>query len=259
MVGRYLIHGIDYVGGNFQEVVDFIEDAHNDKAACLIGFAPMTSAAEAIRNKKFRDTLNGFDIVCMDGASIVKRAKGAHYCVPERCSGPDVMTEIIRRAAYMGTTHYLYGTNKETLQKLKKYLESEGAYVAGAMAPPFLTEKQWEACEWKDPFFYTAIKQCNPDYVWISLGAPKQEYFCMAAKNELPGTKLVAVGAAFNFLAGTVKRAPVSWQDAGLEWAWRMLHEPKQIWRYIKSAAICTGASIRQFENTKTGFGKRRA
>ncbi len=137
MVGRYLIHGIDYVGGNFQEVVDFIEDAHNDKAACLIGFAPMTSAAEAIRNKKFRDTLNGFDIVCMDGASIVKRAKGAHYCVPERCSGPDVMTEIIRRAAYMGTTHYLYGTNKETLQKLKKYLESEGAYVAGAMAPPF--------------------------------------------------------------------------------------------------------------------------
>ena len=56
---------------------------------------------------------------------------------------------------------------------------------------------------------------------------------------KLPGVKLMAVGAAFNFLSGTVKRAPVSWQKAGFEWLWRILHEPKQFFRYVKSAIVC--------------------
>lgn len=62
---------------------------------------------------------------------------------------------------------------------------------------------------------------------------------CAASKMELPGVKLMAVGAAFNFLSGTVKRAPVSWQKAGFEWLWRILHEPKQFFRYVKSAIVC--------------------
>lgn len=75
MIGRHYIYGIDYVSGPFSEVVDFIEEAHNDKSAVLIGFAPMTSAANAVRNKEYRNILNSFDIVCMDGASIVRKSK----------------------------------------------------------------------------------------------------------------------------------------------------------------------------------------
>ena len=63
MIGRHYIYGIDYVSGPFSEVVDFIEEAHNDKSAVLIGFAPMTSAANAVRNKEYRNILNSFDIV----------------------------------------------------------------------------------------------------------------------------------------------------------------------------------------------------
>ena len=76
-----MIYGIDYVGGPFSNVVDFIEAAHNDKAACLIGFAPMSSAMEAARDSHFRDTLNNFDIVAMDGACIVKKIVYKHNCL----------------------------------------------------------------------------------------------------------------------------------------------------------------------------------
>lgn len=239
MLGRYEICGIDYLGGCFKDVVDFIEDAHNDTAACMIGFAPVSSIAHALKDTSYRDVLNQFDVICMDGAAVVKMVKGAHYWIPERCSGPDVMAEIINRTAYSKTSHFLYGTNPETLEKLKNHLESEGAKIVGTMAPPFLSCDEWEKRAWKDMAFYRAVKESQADYVWVALGAPKQERFCAAAKYELPGVKLMAVGAAFNFLAGTIKRAPVSWQKAGLEWLWRMLHEPKQIPRYLSSAVVC--------------------
>lgn len=239
VLGRYEIHGIDFLGGQFQNVVDFIEEAHNDRAACLIGFAPMTSIADAIIDTTYKDILNQFDVICMDGASVVKMVKGNHYWTPERCSGPDVMAEIIRRTAYSKTRHFLYGTSKETLAKLKENLESEGALIVGTMAPPFLPASEWERREWKDPDMCRAVQETKADYVWVALGAPKQERLCAASKTELPGVKLMAVGAAFNFLSGTVKRAPVSWQKAGFEWLWRILHEPKQFFRYVKSAIVC--------------------
>lgn len=244
MIGRHYIYGIDYVSGPFSEVVDFIEDAHNDKSAVLIGFAPMTSAANAVRNKEYRNILNSFDIVCMDGASIVRKVKDAHFWRVERCSGPDVMQEIMRRTAYSNTRHFLYGTNQLVLEKLRNKLTSNGANIVGTMAPPYLSLNAWSDRNWRDEEFYKAVQGCKADYVWVSLGAPKQEYFCMAAKNELPGVKLCAVGAAFNFLAGEVARAPDYWQKAGLEWLWRIIHEPKQIGRYVSSGLICFAEPI---------------
>lgn len=244
MIGRHYIYGIDYVSGPFSEVVDFIEEAHNDKSAVLIGFAPMTSAANAVRNKEYRNILNSFDIVCMDGASIVRKVKDARFWRAERCSGPDVMQEIMRRTAYSNTRHFLYGTNQLVLEKLRNKLTSNGANIVGTMAPPYLSLKEWYDRNWRDEEFYKAVRECKADYVWVALGAPKQEYFCMAAKNELPGVKLCAVGAAFNFLSGEVARAPDSWQKAGLEWLWRIIHEPKQIGRYVSSGLICFAEPI---------------
>ena len=244
MIGRHYIYGIDYVSGPFSEVVDFIEEAHNDKSAVLIGFAPMTSAANAVRNKEYRNILNSFDIVCMDGASIVRKVKDACFWRAERCSGPDVMQEIMQRTAYSNTRHFLYGTNKLVLEKLRNKLTSNGANIVGTMAPPYLSLKEWYDRNWRDEEFYKAVRECKADYVWVALGAPKQEYFCMAAKNELPGVKLCAVGAAFNFLSGEVARAPDSWQKAGLEWLWRIIHEPKQIGRYVSSGLICFAEPI---------------
>lgn len=236
MIGRYMIYGIDFVGGTFSNVVDFIEAAHNDKAACLIGFVPLSSAMEASRNKEYKDILNQFDIVTMDGASIVKKVKGGKHWSLERCSGPDAMKEIIRRTAYSKTTHFLYGTNESTLTHLKKFLEDEGATVSGYMAPPYRTIEEWEQIGWKDSAFYDAVKKSGAQYVWVSLGAPKQERFCYAAKNELPGAKMMAVGAAFDYLADVKKRAPSSWQNIGFEWLWRVIHEPYQFRRYCKTA-----------------------
>lgn len=238
MVGRYMIYGIDYVGGTFANVVNFIEAAHNDTAACLIGFAPMSSAMEAAQDDGFREVLNGFDIVAMDGAGIVKKVKDGKFWSLDRCSGPDVMAEIMKRTAYSRTSHFLYGTDPETLAVLKGKLEEEGATIAGCLAPPYRSMEQWRQLSWKDPQLYQAVRESHANYVWVALGAPKQEYLCYAAKEELPGVKIMAVGAAFNFLAGKVPRAPESWQKFGMEWLWRVIHEPKQITRYIRSAAF---------------------
>lgn len=239
MIGRHCIYGIDYISGRFDNVVDFIEEAHNDKAAVLVGFAPLTSAADAILCPQYKDVLNGFDIVCMDGASIVRKVENAKYWQAERCSGPDVMQEIMRRTAYSKTRHFLYGTNDKILTKLRENLEKNGANIVGILAPPYLSCSEWESREWRDEQLYKAVKETKADYVWVSLGAPKQDFFCMAAKQKLPGVKLMAVGAAFNYLSGEIVRAPEKWQKSGFEWLWRVTHEPDQILRYVRSAVVC--------------------
>ena len=90
------------------------------------------------------------------------------------------------------------------------------------------------------------IREAKPDYLWVALGAPRQDYWVARHAARLDGMRVLAVGAALNFLTGQVRRAPEWMRKAGLEWAYRIWREPKQFWRYAKNGAYFLYRSARE-------------
>ena len=140
------------------------------------------------------------------------------------------MPEIFKLSEKAGYRHFFYGSTEKTLNLLKHNLMKEypNLEIAGVYAPPFrqLTKEE-------DKEIIQKINEAAPDFLWVGLGAPKQEIWMASHKNKVSAV-MIGVGAGFDFYAGTVRRAPVWMQRCGLEWFYRLLQDPKRLWkRYV--------------------------
>jgi exopolysaccharide biosynthesis WecB/TagA/CpsF family protein len=135
------------------------------------------------------------------------------------------MAELFRRSEGTGLKHYFYGSTEETLDSLKKNLKENYPYmdIAGMYSPPFR-----ELTPEEDENMVKLINASGADFVWIGLGAPKQEKWMAEHKDRIKGVML-GVGAGFDFHAGIVKRAPRVLQRLGLEWLYRLCQNPKRL------------------------------
>ena len=146
-----------------------------------------------------------------------------------RVYGPELMARACARAARSGERFYLYGgRNQGALVQLALNLRQRypGIKIVGGYSPPHrpLTDEERSS----------AIKEINaarPDVVWVGIGVPKQEKWMLDVRPELEAPVLIGVGAAFDFHAGLVPQAPPFLQESGLEWAYRLAHEPRRLWR----------------------------
>lgn len=188
----------------------------------------------AYQDKEYQKVQNMAAMALPDGKplSIVSRRRG--FADAKRVPGPDLMPRIFELSKEKGYRHFFYGSKEETLEKLKLNLLKQYPYlqIAGMYAPPFrdLTEQE-------DEEIIKQINSARPDFVWVALGAPKQEKWMNAHMDKISGVML-GVGAAFDFSAGTVKRAPKWMQELCLEWFYRLLQDPKRlISRYISTNA----------------------
>ena len=148
----------------------------------------------------------------------------------DRVTGPSLMEEIFRISVEKELRHYFYGSKPETLEKLKARLSQRypGIQIAGMYSPPFrpLTAQE-------DEEITREINNTNPDIVWVGLGAPKQENWMAAHKGKIGGL-MIGVGAGFDYHAGNIKRAPLWMQKTGLEWLYRLIQDPKRLFkRYL--------------------------
>lgn len=178
----------------------------------------------------YRTIQNSAAMALPDGKplSIVSVMRG--YKQAEQVAGPNLMPEVFRISNEYGYKHYFYGSTEETLQKLKGELLEKYPYlqISGMHAPPFR-----ELTKEEDKRIIHEINEANPDFIWVGLGAPKQEIWMHAHKGLVNGVML-GVGAAFDFHAKTVKRAPVWMQKCCLEWLYRLSQDPKRLWkRYV--------------------------
>ncbi len=140
------------------------------------------------------------------------------------------MTELFKISVSNGYRHYFYGSTAETLASLQTNLHKNypGIQIAGLYSPPFrpTTEKE-------DAAIVRAINEADPDFVWIGLGAPKQEQW-MASHQGLVKGLMIGVGAGFDYHAGNIKRAPAWMQRANLEWLYRLIQNPRKLFkRYL--------------------------
>lgn len=184
----------------------------------------------AYRDPEYRRIQNGAARNLPDGKplSIVQRWGGHRDA--GRVPGPDLMPEIFRISEKEGYRHYFYGSRPETLEALRKNLTKRypRLQIVGMYSPPFRTLTPEE-----DREDVRRINEAGPDFIWVGLGAPKQERWMAAHDGKVCGV-MAGVGAGFDFHAGTVKRAPVWMQESCMEWLFRIGQDPKRLFpRYL--------------------------
>lgn len=162
--------------------------------------------------------------------STVGRKKG--YSQMYRVTGPDLMEEIFKVSEDNQYKHYFYGSSEKTLEMLKKKLKVSfpNLEIVGMYSPPFR-----ELTTMENELIIKDINSSNPDFIWIGLGAPKQEKWMASQKGKLNGL-MIGVGAGFDYHAGNIRRAPKWIQHINMEWLYRLIQDPKRLFsRYLKT------------------------
>lgn len=196
--------------------------------AIVINCCNVHSVISARRDPTLSAALQAGDINTPDGMPLVWILRSGGHRQQRRITGMDVAQQAFTRGLEHGWRHYFYGSTPETLAALQRNLRARypRIEIAGAYSPPF---RDLSADERRDVI--AKIRAAKPDILWVGLGMPKQEKWMHAMRDSLPGMVLVGIGAAFDFLAGTQKHAPVWMQDVGLEWVYRLAREPRRLWR----------------------------
>ena len=198
----------------------------------LVGVPAIVMAKE---DAEIRKMYNEATIAAIDGMPIVKLARKKGLAC-ERCSGEDIFGPIIEKSIAHNKTHYFYGgKNENILKMLRDNLEKlyPGIKIVGMYSPPFrpLTDEE-------DKYVCDEINRLHPDFIWVGIGAPKQEIWIQEHRSKIQGSVMLGIGAVFDFLAGTLKMAPKWVVNAGFEWLFRLISEPKRLWkRYIIGGA----------------------
>ena len=212
-------------------VLQALEQWIRERERCHCVFATgMHGLMEAHKDPEFKTVLNSADLLVPDGISLVWISRRRGFQLKRRVSGADLMDEFLHLAEWKGYRNYFYGDTVDTLRALTRRLEETlpRLQVAGTLSPPFrrLTPEE-------DEEEIRTINESGADVVWVGLGLPKQERWMLKHRDQLDAPVVVGVGAAFKFLSGQVKRAPPWVGDHGLEWAWRLIQEPRRVWRRI--------------------------
>ena len=213
------------------EALALLEEWIRNSGRCrYVVVTQMHGIMEARRNPAFMTVLNSADLFLPDGVSLswVGRLRG--FASQKRVCGSDLMWEFFKLAEEKGYRSFFYGDTTETLRMLTLSLKKAfpRLEIAGVHSPPFrpLTpEEDAQAIE--------MINDSEADVVWVGLGLPKQEQWMFEHKDKLGVPVVAGVGAAFKFLSGRMHRAPGWMGNHGLEWLWRLLHEPRRVWRRV--------------------------
>ena len=208
----------------FDDAVQVVLDAPSTGDRLTLHFATVHSLVEANRSPQLRAVLNS-DITEPDGVPLVWLAR-RRGILAERVCGPDFLPALVRRGVPLGRSHFFFGGAPCVPEELARRLGGAypGVRITGTLSPPFraLTPDEEEA-------LVAEINAARPDYVWVGLGAPKQDLWVAAHREQLGAAALLAVGAAFDFHAGRKRRAPRWMQRTGTEWLFRLLTEPRRL------------------------------
>ena len=226
------ILGTNITVSNMEKATKYLTDNLEALRGEYICIANVHTTVMAFRNEDYRNVQNSAAMALADGKplSIVSKKRG--YIEAERVPGPDLMPKIFEISKEHGYRHFFYGSSEDTLRKLECNLHERYPYlnIVGMYSPPYraLTDEE-------DAKIINRINESEPDFIWVALGAPKQENWMYNHKGKVNGIML-GVGAAFDFEAGTVKRAPKWMQEMCLEWLHRLMQDPKRLLsRYIST------------------------
>ncbi len=183
---------------------------------------------EAQADPALRDTLNGSFLTTPDGMPTVWLGHARGFKSMTRVYGPDYMLALAEAGLPRGFRHFLYGGRPGVAEELKTSLLARfpGLAVVGTYTPPFrpLTGAEEQSLA-------AALSEARADILWVGLSTPKQERFMREYHGRLPVKLMAGVGAAFDLLSGNLDEAPDWMKRAGLQWLYRLIKEPRRLWR----------------------------
>ncbi len=229
-------------------VLESVEDWRVRRRQSYITFVNPHSVMLCGRDDEMHSAIVRAGLRLPDGIGIIAAARMLRYRHCGRLTGSELMLRLCADGREHGYRHYFYGGQPGVAERLAAELtgRAPGLNVIGCCCPPFrqLTEQE-------DSAIVDEINSLAPDIVWVGLGAPKQEKWMAAHVGRLHATALIGVGAAFDFLSGNIMRAPEWMRNAGLEWAFRLLQNPRRLWRRNLDSPLFLAAVIRQTLGSK--------
>ncbi len=200
-------------------------DSETSHYVCV---TPVHSIMDCQSDPDLRHIFNRASMVTPDGMPVVWICNWLGQHRTERVYGPDLLLEVCANSQANGHRHFFYGGHQGVADQLADVLQKRfpKLQVAGTYSPPFGKLSAEE-----DARIVDHINQCRPDIVWVGLGSPKQERWMADHVDSLPGIVQIGIGAAFDFHTGRIRQAPFWMQRSGLEWFFRLIMEPRRLWR----------------------------
>ena len=227
-LGKRNVVGILVDAVDYETALDFIFRAARERRGATISALAVHGVMTGVLDREHKFRLNHFDLLVPDGQPVrwvLNLLYGTK--LSDRVYGPNLTLKTCERAAAEGESLYLYGSTQEILSTLIRSLEQRfpGIKIAGAEPSKFRRLKPEEKTELAE-----RIRASGASITLVGLGCPRQETFAYEFRDAL-SMPILAVGAAFPFLAGLIPQAPAWMQDRGLEWLFRLTSEPRRLWR----------------------------
>jgi N-acetylglucosaminyldiphosphoundecaprenol N-acetyl-beta-D-mannosaminyltransferase len=249
-IPRVNILGVGVTPVNLPQTVEILEKWQAEGRREYVLCTTVHSLMEAQKDPELRSALNRSGLTTEDGMPLVWWCRRRGYPDAGRVYGPDLLLAMCERGLQTGHRHYFYGGSPRVVEALVSRLQQRfpGMIVAGYRSPPFRPLTQEE-----DAADVQAINETNPDYVWVGLGAPKQDKWIVRHVGKIQAAALLGVGAAFDFHAGAKPQAPLWMQRSGLEWLFRLMTEPRRLaHRYLVYNSIFVVRAFQQLAGWKS-------
>jgi N-acetylglucosaminyldiphosphoundecaprenol N-acetyl-beta-D-mannosaminyltransferase len=242
---RAVVLGVGVSAIDMDDAVAAIDRWIGERTPNYVCITGVHGVMEAQKDLHLRAIHNRAGMVTPDGMPLVWMGRRLGFSRMQRVYGPDLMRTVTALSPARGYRHFYYGGAPGVAECLAASLKKAhpGLNIVGALCPPFrpLTAEE-------DAAVVERINAAAPDIVWVGLSTPKQEYWMAGHISRLNAPVLIGVGAAFDFLAGSKKQAPLWMQRNGLEWLFRLSTEPRRLWRrYLRIIPgfiflICAGS-----------------
>jgi N-acetylglucosaminyldiphosphoundecaprenol N-acetyl-beta-D-mannosaminyltransferase len=239
--GTVEVVGVPLAVIDYERTLDWIDAMATRRQRGYVCVCNVHTVMAAREDSELHAALLASSLNVPDGQPLVWAMNALGQGLEDRVYGPELMARAAARATSTGRRFYLYGgRDQDALVQLEVSLRRRfpGLNIVGGYCPPFrpLTAEERVAVT-------ADINESEADVVWVGIGVPKQEKWMAAFRPHLEAPVLIGVGAAFDFHAGLVPQAPPWLQRRGLEWAYRLAHEPRRLWRrYLRYNPRFVGA-----------------
>ncbi|HEY9286889.1 MAG TPA: WecB/TagA/CpsF family glycosyltransferase [Candidatus Dormibacteraeota bacterium] len=225
---RVNVLGVGVSAINMRLALDQLHDWIVSGDRQFVSVCNVHSVMECRRDPRLRQIVNAAGMVTPDGMPLVWLARRSGHKAVARVYGPDLMLAELSASQQSGHSHFFYGGRPGVADRLAAAMRRRfpGARVVGTYSPPLAS-----AAELCNAEVASLINESRADIVWVGISSPKQEYWMSCMRPMLQAAVLIGVGAAFDFHTGNVPQAPGWMQRAGLEWLFRLIVEPRRLWR----------------------------
>lgn len=219
------LFGLSVHALSMNEVLTIVEGAIERRERLLIGVVNAAKMVNMRRDVELDRAVRSAHLILADGVSVVLAARLLRKSLPERVPGIDLMTRLFERGNDRGFRVYCLGAADDVLDAVARTVQAEypGVKLVGKHHGYF--------SEGDEPAIAAEIKAARPDILFVAMSSPKKELFLSRWVSEMDVPVCHGVGGAFDVMAGKVKRAPRAWQKLGMEWLYRIVQEPRRMWR----------------------------